>query len=98
MGDVWKWGEEVGGHSWRTGGDLGFELNRIFEIALKNVEHPRVQQTRGVERSGLHPDRLHRHRARHGRAEALRDDAHRAIRLHVALVALGRAAHSTAAT
>lgn len=37
MGDVWKWGAEVGGHSWRTGGDLGFELNRIFEVALKNV-------------------------------------------------------------
>jgi alpha-galactosidase len=35
-GDVWKWGAEVGGHSWRTGGDLGFELNRIFPIALKN--------------------------------------------------------------
>jgi alpha-galactosidase len=37
MGDVWQWGEEVGGQSWRTGGDLGFELNRIFEVALKNV-------------------------------------------------------------
>ena len=36
MGDVWKWGAEIGGHSWRTGGDLGFELHRIFEIALKN--------------------------------------------------------------
>ena len=36
MGDVWKWGAEVGGNSWRTGGDLGFELNRIFEVALKN--------------------------------------------------------------
>jgi alpha-galactosidase len=36
MGDVWKWGAEVGGHSWRTGGDLGFELHRIFDIALKN--------------------------------------------------------------
>jgi|GEM_PF-73881 len=36
MGEVWKWGAEVGGHSWRTGGDLGFELNRIFEVALKN--------------------------------------------------------------
>jgi alpha-galactosidase len=36
MGDVSKWGAEVGGHSWRTGGDLGFELNRIFEITLKN--------------------------------------------------------------
>ena len=39
MGDVWKWGAEVGGHSWRTGGDLGFELDRIFEVALKNCEH-----------------------------------------------------------
>jgi alpha-galactosidase len=38
MGEVWKWGAEVGGQSWRTGGDLGFELRRIFEIALKNVE------------------------------------------------------------
>jgi alpha-galactosidase len=37
MGDVWKWGAAVGGHSWRTGGDLGFELDRIFEVALKNV-------------------------------------------------------------
>ncbi|MEI8376747.1 MAG: putative Ig domain-containing protein [Planctomycetota bacterium] len=36
MGDVWNWGGDVGGHSWRTGGDLGFELNRIFEVALKN--------------------------------------------------------------
>jgi alpha-galactosidase len=37
-GDVWKWGVEVGGHSWRTGGDLGAELSRIFEIALRNCE------------------------------------------------------------
>jgi len=36
MGDVWKWGGEVGGHCWRTSGDLGFELDRIFEVALKN--------------------------------------------------------------
>ncbi len=39
MGDVWKWGAEVGGHCWRTAGDLGFELNRIFEVALKNAEY-----------------------------------------------------------
>lgn len=38
MGDVWKWGKEVGGHSWRTAGDLGFELHRIVDIALKNAE------------------------------------------------------------
>jgi alpha-galactosidase len=39
MGDVWQWGGEVGGHCWRTSGDLGFELDRIFEVALKNSEH-----------------------------------------------------------
>lgn len=38
MGDVWKWGKDVGGHSWRTAGDLGFELHRILDIALKNSE------------------------------------------------------------
>jgi len=38
MGEVWKWGGEVGGHSWRTGGDLGFELDRIFDVALRNSE------------------------------------------------------------
>jgi alpha-galactosidase len=26
MGDVWKWGKEVGGHSWRTAGDLGHDV------------------------------------------------------------------------
>lgn len=39
MGEVWKWGGEVGGNCWRTAGDLGFELDRIFEVALKNSEH-----------------------------------------------------------
>ena len=39
MGEVWKWGGEVGGHCWRTSGDLGFELDRIFDVALKNSEH-----------------------------------------------------------
>lgn len=39
MGEVWRWGEEVGGHSWRTAGDLGFELDRVFEVALANAAH-----------------------------------------------------------
>jgi len=39
MGNVWEWGAEVGGQSWRTSGDLGFELNNIFNVALKNAEH-----------------------------------------------------------
>ena len=37
MGDVWQWGARVGGNSWRTGDDLGFGLNRLFEVALKNA-------------------------------------------------------------
>ena len=36
MGDVWKWGAAVGGHAWRTSDDLGIELNRVFQVALKN--------------------------------------------------------------
>ncbi len=39
MSEVWKWGSEVGGHCWRTSGDLGFELDRIFDVALKNCEY-----------------------------------------------------------
>ena len=39
MGNVWEWGEEAGGQSWRTANDLGIELDRIFEVALKNAEH-----------------------------------------------------------
>jgi alpha-galactosidase len=29
MGNVWTWGKDVGGHSWRTGGDLGGNFNAI---------------------------------------------------------------------
>ncbi|WP_152439719.1 putative Ig domain-containing protein [Arcticibacter svalbardensis] len=39
MGNVWEWGTEVSGNSWRTGSDLGFELNSFFSVALKNAEH-----------------------------------------------------------
>jgi alpha-galactosidase len=44
MGNVWQWGADVGGQSWRTAGDLGFELDRIFEVALKNCEHREFQK------------------------------------------------------
>jgi alpha-galactosidase len=41
MGRVWEWGEEVGGHCWRTSGDLGFELTRYHDVAKRNAEfHP----------------------------------------------------------
>jgi alpha-galactosidase len=39
MGNVWEWGEKVGGQSWRTAGDLGFELDRIIDIAVENAKH-----------------------------------------------------------
>jgi alpha-galactosidase len=42
MGDVWKWGGEVG-HCWRTTGDLGLQrgdaLPAFYKIGLKNAQH-----------------------------------------------------------
>jgi alpha-galactosidase len=42
MGDVWKWGAEVG-HCWRTTGDLGLErgggLPGFWKIGLSNARH-----------------------------------------------------------
>jgi alpha-galactosidase len=35
MGDVWEWGKEVGGHSWRTAGDLG----QTFEGIAASLFH-----------------------------------------------------------
>ena len=41
MGEVWKWGEQVGGNCWRTGGDLGFELQNYHDVAIRNASyHP----------------------------------------------------------
>lgn len=41
MADVWKWGGEVGGHCWRTTGDLGLEkdtrLPGFYSIGFKNA-------------------------------------------------------------
>jgi alpha-galactosidase len=42
MGEVWTWGGEVGGHCWRTTGDLGLEKNKrlpgFYSIGLKNAK------------------------------------------------------------
>ena len=42
MGDVWKWGGEVG-HCWRTTGDLGLEsgggMPGFFQIGMSNALH-----------------------------------------------------------
>ena len=43
MGEVWKWGGEVGGHCWRTTGDLGrhkgSHLPGFYHIGLANAQH-----------------------------------------------------------
>jgi alpha-galactosidase len=43
MGEVWKWGGEVGGHCWRTTGDLGLakdtRLPGFYHIGLSNAAH-----------------------------------------------------------
>ncbi len=39
MGNVWEWGADVHAQSWRTAGDLGYELDQIITIARRNVEH-----------------------------------------------------------
>ncbi|MCD6303628.1 MAG: alpha-galactosidase [Planctomycetes bacterium] len=39
MDSVWEWGEQVGGQSWRIGGDLGFSLTRggVYRTAKKTI-------------------------------------------------------------
>ncbi len=43
MGDVWNWGREVGGNSWRTTGDLGLEpghaLPGFYYVGFANAAH-----------------------------------------------------------
>jgi alpha-galactosidase len=47
MGNVWTWGKEVGGHSWRTAGDLGGSFDGIptalfrdgFDVYARNQLH-----------------------------------------------------------
>jgi alpha-galactosidase len=36
MGDVWEWGKEVGGQSWRTAGDLGLKFDDIGVALLRD--------------------------------------------------------------
>jgi alpha-galactosidase len=43
MGDVWNWGANVGGHCWRTTGDLGLERGKrlpgFYSIGFSNMRH-----------------------------------------------------------
>jgi alpha-galactosidase len=42
-GNVWEWGQQVGGNSWRTTGDLGVEkataLPGFYHVAFSNAAH-----------------------------------------------------------
>ena len=45
MAEVWKWGKDAGAQSWRTAGDLGYELTDYHNVArrnakLKDYSHP----------------------------------------------------------
>lgn len=39
MANVWEWGGETGAHSWRTADDLGYFLDKVYDVALKNAEY-----------------------------------------------------------
>jgi alpha-galactosidase len=41
MGDVWEWGGEVGGNSWRTTGDIEDTWERVSEIGFAQAGHER---------------------------------------------------------
>ena len=43
MNEVWKWGGQVGGHCWRTTGDLGLHRGSVlpgfYHIGMSNAQH-----------------------------------------------------------
>jgi len=39
MGDVWEWGEQVGGHCWRTTGDLGIASSLYDNVVSYGFSH-----------------------------------------------------------
>jgi len=39
MGNVWEWGQEVGGHCWRTTGDLGIATNLYDNVTRYGFSH-----------------------------------------------------------
>jgi alpha-galactosidase len=47
MGNVWEWGEKVGGQSWRTSGDLIHEPERFIDIAIKNASYAKYSHPGG---------------------------------------------------
>ena len=65
MGNVWEWGKQVGGNSWRTAGDLGGSFDGIpgalFRDGFDVYSRQRAAQVwrpRRLERSRLSAARL----------------------------------------
>ena len=50
MGDVWEWGKEVGGHSWRTAGDLGGSFEGIPAALFRDAFD--LYSARGLHKFG----------------------------------------------
>ena len=98
MGKVWEWGREVGGHSWRTAGDLGLTFEGIgtalfkdgFDVYADNELHrfggPGAWNDPDYLLLGL-PLQLE------GRDRAHAAHAQRAVHARLALVARRRPAH-----
>ena len=47
MGDVWEWGAEVGGHCWRTTGDLGAATSLYSNVVTYGFSHNGREQWAG---------------------------------------------------
>jgi len=47
MGDVWEWGADVGGHCWRTTGDLGIATSLYENVITYGFSHDGREQWHG---------------------------------------------------
>ena len=52
MGDVWKWGAEVGGNCWRTTGDINDTWGSMSGIGFSQDGHEKYRRPRPLERPG----------------------------------------------
>lgn len=59
MGDVWQWGREVGGHFWRTAGDVGVPKNGSFWNSIEAIGFSQDGKEKWAGRGGWNdPDNI----------------------------------------
>jgi alpha-galactosidase len=59
MGDVWQWGREVGGHFWRTTGDVGIPKNGSFWNSIEAIGFSQDGKEKWAGRGGWNdPDNI----------------------------------------